>query len=239
MEAAPVTWHALFETLEGLLLLATLALTVVTGALAGGTFWMARRTTQVARATEREVGAIAAQVEIARDQVEIEKNALEATFRPLLVSVPQGYGAKSTGGWIPASEFVATGAYFTIDKLPDGPYRVSIPVRNAGQGIAFVDHAAVEWRRRRYRGQARNAIVPQGDLTYLDVKLPAESGIDSPGEREFPMTAVYTDLGGRTWQTTIDVTWKEAGGWMIAANDVRAFGAPDDQAVRSGHMRED
>jgi hypothetical protein len=50
--AAPLTWHTLLHTTDGVVAVATIALVIVTASLAGGTFYMARRTASLAGLTK-------------------------------------------------------------------------------------------------------------------------------------------------------------------------------------------
>jgi hypothetical protein len=66
-------------------------------------------------------------------QVAVERDSLAAGFRPLLLNVPPGFGARSGGLGAGGS----MGSHHWIDPV-DGGFRVSVPVRNAGLGVAFI-----------------------------------------------------------------------------------------------------
>lgn len=175
----------------------------------------------------------------ARLQVAVEQNALASTFRPLLLHVPFWMELPEGLGFYPAmgeSDFVQVRAQ---GAAPDQQHEISLPVRNVGVGVAFVTGVFVEWKGERHEGRARNGILPPNEMTGLWVTRPYDGDLDSPGEeRAFVMEVVYDDLGGNPWQTRITVGWRDAGRWQTRSLDHRAVGAPDDQAVRSGDMRE-
>jgi hypothetical protein len=89
----PLTWHNLFETVEGLVAVGTLALAAGTVILAWRTSLLARETKQLAGFAQVELSAVLDQTRAMEQQVAIERASLEASFRPLLLTVPAGYGA--------------------------------------------------------------------------------------------------------------------------------------------------
>lgn len=93
--STPLTWHDLFETVEGPVAVAGISAAVVTSFLAGFTWWLARKTAALAETTALEItvsqDALIAvkQAESAEHQASIAQRAMEATFRPVLVNVPR------------------------------------------------------------------------------------------------------------------------------------------------------
>lgn len=96
-----------------------------------------------------------------------------------------------------------------------------------------IEMRSIEW------GRALNAILPPGEVTLLLCTAP-RGAFGSPGEdSRFDVRVTYADLGGHQWETNVRVRWRpQTGGWMVAEIDVRAAGAPDDDAVMSGDMLE-
>jgi hypothetical protein len=88
----PLTWHNLFETVEGLVAVGTLALAAGTVILAWRTSLLARETKQLAGFAQVELSAVLDQTRAMEQQVAIERASLEASFRPLLLTVPAGMG---------------------------------------------------------------------------------------------------------------------------------------------------
>ncbi len=192
-----------------------LALAAATVCLAAGTFWMALETRKLAAHSEREV-------EVAHQQLDVATDALRASIRPWLSELP------------PTAD--------RDDRLPyimedSGEQKISIPLRNVGNGIALIEKGSVKlWPAERVKngiatyqdGEAEAPIVPPGGDTSLDFKLrqrPADqswyelytaSGANVQ-DNEFVVSVRYTDVnGGQPVQAKIHIRHGKVTLWHIA-----------------------
>jgi hypothetical protein len=223
--ATPLTTHDFFESVEGIVALSTIALAVGTAGLAGATMI-------AARAARDEVLAV-------KEQVQVERGVVASTFRPLLVNAPPGYTVRGHPG---DPEIFGLRTLLTV-RDEEGRTRISLPVRNAGVGAAFVQNVTLQWKGQLFEGRAGNAIITtdHSDVTILRIDIPSDATLASPTEeRSFVIRVAYDDLSRASWQSDFNIRWRErSGGWNIANVEYRRLGASDDEAVRSGDMLEE
>jgi hypothetical protein len=252
-----ISFHNLFETVEGLVAIGTIALALATAGLA-------LSTRRVARSTDKEVKAVGEQIELSRQateaverqaasteaQVVVARASVEATFRPVLTNLPLQ--------WQPFAESSVV-EYF---RYPNGPMAsvsgtnrsrvraeeqakyvyLSLPVRNVGSGVAFITGLSLlSGDRSAEASQAANAIVPPQETTRLQFSLLKGDREGEPQAqfRDMTVTVAYRDLGGHGWFSRFDlVRQADSSGWYVSQVFVNVEGAPDSDAVGSGPMFE-
>jgi hypothetical protein len=238
-----VTVHNLFHTVEGLVAVGTIALAFVTGVLAAATLRMASQTKSLAKSTQSEVKTVGEEIELSReslhamrdqaestrDQARFAQMALEATFRPILISVPAYWPNLKIGGKEvfsyengPLVEIDPTRRHSVDYRTSGDSIFVSMLVRNAGPGIAFIKGTTFHWRvLEGVTGTFSNGIVPPGEPARLLFSL-LPDGSDDPLTPEvlanygsFTIWVVYEDLGGHEWRTELDVQRRDDERWVV------------------------
>jgi hypothetical protein len=222
-------WELIFI---GLTALATLV-------LAGATFYLALSTRKTASSTETLasetrslVGLTESEVEAVREDVSVSRATHEGNVRPVLVNVPfgrlrheQGDRARvpGTGEVVPVQD---PGSVIVAEV--SGRLFVSVPLRNAGAGIAFLWNAQfnlagspVKWG-----GHVSTAALPPGEAMRISLSLPTEwpeetsrpEGAPTPvlptldavlDRRLFSVSVHYADLARNKWSTRLNLSLAE------------------------------
>ena len=164
-----------------------------------------RSTGEEAKAVREQSEAVKDQAVAAREEVALSRAALEASRRPVLVSVPLGLYASDTGDSIMRirTDPGAIAFYQSEDRLT-----LSVPLRNAGDGLAFVRGIDIVWPRPDevpgfWIGSASVTVIAPGELTAItnSTALESEELARSALERlqtigVFSIEARYSDIAG-------------------------------------------
>jgi hypothetical protein len=225
--------------------------------LAGATFKLATKTSQLAGSTTREIEIstqtleeVQRQAASAERQVGVSQDTLAATFRPVLLDVTPDWAGFPTGF---VEEFqYDRGPYVTlapanrsrVDFMQgSGRVFVSVPVRNAGEGIAFITTTAVRWSaENETSGKPASASIAPGQVTRIRYSIDEDATLINAVHQYGSISAivVYEDLGGNVWNTRLDLSRGERNpnAWYVAQVFVKRHGADDSEAVGSGVMAE-
>jgi hypothetical protein len=125
-ESMPVTWHSVFDTVEGLVAVGTIMLALGTLGVAVLTRSTAKATKKLADETKNLVAATVGLAEASAQEVEISRHALQAEVKPLIVDWPTEGRAISFKG-----------------SLDEGML-VVVPVCNAG-ATALITGVTMHW----------------------------------------------------------------------------------------------
>jgi hypothetical protein len=220
----PLTWHSLFQTVEGLVAVGTISLAVATAILALVTLKTARRTrdlaketTRLAVLTEQEVKAVADQADAARQEVQLSRLSFQASIKPSLVDVPPGLHFDELRGDQGRVAFGTDG---------EGITRASVSARNVGPGIALVQAVTMHWdeasapdNEATYYGIAARRVIPPGELTTAAFTLPESELKRVKRIRETGKVWIdfdYIDESGTQAETTrLDIEENEHGFWRV------------------------
>jgi hypothetical protein len=164
--------------------------------------------------------------------------AIEADVRPALVAVPAGdFTASRRPDYKVRVPGTATdrpsGDRATIyAQNVDDLVFVSVPLRNAGVGIAFVLPAPTlifQGRHTNVGGEITARHVPPGEFTRALFAIPAggdRPSLDALTTRDgFSVEVEYVDLAGAVWLTRLD--WKPLAApeqWALAGTAIRGIG---------------
>lgn len=148
-------------------------------------------------ATDKTVTAALAQLNLGRDQLRQEQATLAASVRPLIVEVPLGtqvmngrHGSAGTGD---------EGQIWIYQN--DGTIRIVVPIRNVGNGTAFVKRSRLRAgvSQLRFDATTDHEVLPTNELaTITAVVKPEDRGYEVLiGAVEFRVDVLYSDLAGR------------------------------------------
>lgn len=218
---------------------------------------MAKRTADLAGSTAQEIELtrqtaedVRRQTAATEAQVGVGQATLAATFRPVLVSVPQGWDGFGRAGpetirYLNGPEVQIAQQDRWLVNVTESPKHLhfSVPVRNVGDGVAFVVTTALRWTADdAATGMPTNAIVPRGEATRISFSIPKngnQGAVSLLQYGNFSAEVIYGDLGGHLWSTRLDVYRRADGyGWFVTQVFVKASGADDADAVGSGSMYE-
>lgn len=218
-------------SVEGLVALGTLALAAGTSFLALSTRSTARSTERLANETRRLVGLTESEVEAVREDVSVSRATHEGNVRPVLVNVPFGrlrplWGATArvpgTGEVVPA---VDPAEVIVVEV--SGRLFVSVPLRNAGAGIAFLQNTQFDLNDPRvtWLGQVSTAALPPGEAMRISLSLLTEWPEGEPSRRAptpvlptlaaltdrslFSVSVHYSDLAGNVWSSRLNLSLAE------------------------------
>jgi|GEM_PF-2519285 hypothetical protein len=170
--------------------------------LAGATGFLAYSTRSDVRATVRLAN--------------ISQAALDAQVQPVLVDVVLGSGPVGATDFVAYEPGVADGSrviaheVVEVSALGSGHFVCSVPLRNAGAGLAVIteeprlDHPS---RDVDYIGRLTTQIVPRGEQTraYFGPGVPLET----PEDATLIVKVPYTDASGSTDASSSRVVWTE------------------------------
>lgn len=190
-------------------------------ALAVSTLRLAQETRQLSRYTRDEVVAAEAQARAAASQAETARLQLESASRPVLVDVRIDPSAGDEGvSYVGLHRAVNSS---TVDVIATADYlHVSIPIRNVGVGIAFVDRARLRSYDVEWEGRASATVVPPGETARISFSIPHRATryadfhaqIEQSGALELEID--YSDASGRPQpQTRLAYARTDLQGWVI------------------------
>jgi hypothetical protein len=163
-------------------------------------------------ATDKTVSAAVDQLDLGREQLEQERRALLASVRPLLVDVPLGAflrGDRQTGTYGHDQ-----GSVTWIRDLRLQSYRLSVPIRNIGNGPAFIRQTLFATGPTQvFEGKVDRRVLAADELgnALLNVTQaePNHSVMDAAFQQAVGHIAVgvkYSDLSGdQRWQSVLHV----------------------------------
>jgi hypothetical protein len=184
----------------------------------------AREVAAVERQTEtlgEQTAAVRDQAEATKRQVAISSATLEAAARPVLVGIapsPATIGVRETVPYTPGYQQDVEIERIHFEATADMVY-CSIPLRNVGAGVAFVQRASMMVAGY-YDGRVSQPVVAPGELTRARFAVPRRQGDGRPtdineitaesgrGFAEFTIYIVYTGAS-RELVTSTEVTAAE------------------------------
>jgi hypothetical protein len=209
---------------EALVAIGTMLLAVATFILARSTRGLAHNTAEEVQESKRQVDASLKQVEAAQRQAAAAQEALDAAYeqtrlaqltlnaqiRPVLIDVPGLVGVRDTIMYPGREKPIAGDAGFVHVDATDAEVLVSVPLRNAGAGVAMI---------RGLKLTLRTAIGPPSVRITPPNLPPNERGRVSfratPGDaafaplsetirahRDFSVQVGYADLAGQQYTIT-------------------------------------
>jgi hypothetical protein len=208
---------------DALVAIGTLSLAAVTLILAVVTTLVARKTGKLASTTEREVEAVLRHVAIAEMGVSVSREANAGNVRPVLIAVPVGrFGGPTDSVEVPG---LAERIQFNEPATVFFEYRqatlfVSVPFRNEGAGIAFMDSGLLVARDgdHEWPGVLSTTALPPHEIVRVSFGLGPEEAeaVPTSGDGKFSVVARYSDLAGAIWASRLELklagaTWQATG----------------------------
>lgn len=238
------TWHGW----EALVAIGTIALALATAILAFSTRATAARTQELAEETRslgektgREVAAVEAQAAEAQRQVEISRSSLEVGLRPVLVDVPLGVIPEVRVAYVNGQvAVISDGGAVHVTGGPKH-WHTSVPLRNQGNGIAFVRDVRLGFDGGDYRyvGTSDALTLPAGEAMRFKFTMPL---LELQGDDGFPwnppidvasimrlgvftVAVTYSDIPGNVWATRLQVKRDLLSqGWLVASVELESLG---------------
>lgn len=183
--------------------------------VAVGTFALAPATVFLALQARSEAKKVADQATISTEQVRVSRPLSTPRCKPVLIDVAPGWdGAAELINYEPA---YADGAKnvgvdeVDVREMENGHFACSVPLRNAGAGLAFITddprltHPA---RDGDVIGRLTKQAVPPGEQTraYFGPGIP----VDTPEDATLIVKVPYTDASQSTDAAQSKVLWTEA-----------------------------
>ena len=193
---------------------------VATVALGYLTYRLAKGTESMATAVSDQVKASQAQVEASREQAALTREALSGSVRPILAGFPRGIDAHPSDlvVWPDTSPL----------RLDDGGDIVAtadlctVPLRNVGPGIAFVDSYTLEgWGEPHWRRKCSSGVIPSGNKARFTFFSPTRLAPESPKPARVTLVVSYRDVENTGLTTKVDLV-RSTGGVMVV-NRVSLF----------------
>jgi hypothetical protein len=254
-DTAPLTLHNLFGTVEGMVAVGTILLALGTGFLALKTRKLANETRVLAGSTAQEIELarqtaqdIQRQTKAIEGQAEVARDSLAATFRPVLVHVPHDFGGFRTDEVVRyplgfQSALPVNERWIVTTAESEGHLHFGVPVRNVGQGVAFIVAAGMNYEAEEmFGGNPSNAIVPPGETARITFSISAEpensatllDRIKQYGT--FSVLIRYSDLASNFWSTRLDLVSESMSRWYVHQVFVWPGEESESEAVSSGPM---
>ena len=144
-------------------------------ALALATWRLARETRALSRFTQREVAAAEQQASAANEQLAVARESLQASTRPIALDVPEDPSALDET--VLYEEGLSTRVNRTqVDVADaDGYLNVSIPFRNVGAGVAFIDRCQMRTTEYEWEGASTVQALPPGEAARLRFSVPTRA----------------------------------------------------------------
>jgi len=203
-----------------------------------GTFALALATVTLAWQARSEAKKVAQQAGISAEQVEISRAALEAQVRPILIDVAHGSAPSGPAEFVPYESGVPDGGKHVspdavdVDALENGHFICSVPLRNAGAGLAVITddprltHPA---RDADFIGRLKKQVVPPREQTraYFGPGVPLET----PEDATLIVKVPYTDASGSNILWTEATLNKRDDVWRVIQVSIRLDGEDEPLAV--------
>jgi hypothetical protein len=188
-----------------------------------------------AAALDEEAKAMREQTEATKRQAELSAAALEGSARPILVGVPIGLEPEREPVFYSAEYQTAVGrSRVHYEETEDHVY-FSVPLRNVGAGVAFVQTVQLLTGGSDYFGRISKAVIPSRELARArfalalrdragqatDVNAITAQGRGFP---EFTIRIVYAAASSE-FATTSEITFAglPAGDFIVTSNKVYGF----------------
>ena len=185
--------------------------------VAVGTFALALATVFLALQARSEARKVADQATISAEQVRISRAALDAQVQPVLVDLVPGPVNEREYELVPYEPSNPDGNtnvgvnQVDVSALVNGHFVCSVPLRNAGAGLAFITDGprlAHPSRDVDYPGHVTKQTIPSGEQTRA--YFAPGSALDTPNEATLIVKVPYTDASQLTDPTQSRVLWTEA-----------------------------
>lgn len=172
-------------------------------ALAASTWRLARETRSLSKFTAREVAAAERQANAAYEQLQVARASLESSIRPVALDVPED-GSSSNELVTYDAAFSASVNRTHVHVATDRGYlHISVPFRNAGIGIAFVDRCSIRTADRFWEGTTTVQALPPGEVARMRFSVPnrvasyaaIHEGVVESGQ--LTVEIVYSDASAR------------------------------------------
>jgi hypothetical protein len=206
---------------------ASIATAVGTISLGLATFWLGWQTRNVAKTGDAELKLLGRQANAADSQSKAAEAALSASIRPLLLDVPRHTHREILTGPFGRGGLQPVDASVIYAVVSDSEVHLTVPVRNAGQGVALVTAAALtsidaeRVVRPVVTGGTPSAIAPrEEDSVYFDDD-------DGPSNLRH-----LIEVGG---DLVVEVAYSDAAGGQLAAT--RLYLIRSGQVGRSYRVR--
>jgi hypothetical protein len=185
--------------------------------VAVGTFALALATVFLAWQARSEAKKVADQAQTSAEQVRISRVALDAQVQPVLVDVVPGPPPDRRDELIPYEPAFADGAKnvrvddVDVRALENGHFACSVPLRDAGAGLAFITaepRLSHPGRDGELIGRLTKQIVPRGEQTraYFGPGVP----LDTPEDASLIVKVPYTDASESADPSQSRILWTEA-----------------------------
>lgn len=190
-------------------------------ALAASTYYLARETRKLGVFTQREVAAVEQQAKAAAEQVDFLRLGVEASSRPVVVDVREDIDSPienvAYAGWTAKVNATAVDVSTTATHL-----HVSIPVRNVGVGIAFIDSVSIRAESEEWDGTPTVQAIPPSEVSRLRFSVPtaatryASFDADVIQSGALTLEVKYSDASGHVQPVTrLSYVRAEDGAWHV------------------------
>jgi hypothetical protein len=205
--------------------------------VAVGTLALALATVVLAAQARSEAKKVAEQTTISAEQVRVSRAALAAQVQPVLVDVAAGFYHPGESELVPyepnrSDGYENVAAHLVhVGALANGNFVCSVPLRNAGTGLAFITddpRLTHPGRDGDFIGRLTKQAVPPGEQTraYFGPGIP----IDTPGNATLIVKVPYTDASQSADPGQSTIVWTEAfvskrgDGWRVIRVAIRRDG---------------
>ncbi len=140
---------------------------------------------------------------VAAYQAWLTRRAWQSQLQPVLVDVPVGVFVQDEQVGDNVRRYEDAGE---VDVWPgeDGRLEITVPMRNAGAGLALITAVELDWRHAMsWQGAALHTAIPAGEQTRVTFQVPfadqasAIAAIEGIQRDELGVTIVYTDVRGQ------------------------------------------
>jgi hypothetical protein len=212
------------------------AVAIGTALLALATFRLARQARAEAKEVSRQSGILTQHAASTAAQVEVSRAALVAQVRPVLIDVEVGSAGAEELIWYERG----VGRRVRRDEIhvaatEEGNFVCSVPLRNAGLGLAFIkDNPRLKHPARddELIGRLTSQIVPPGERTraFFAPGIPLEM----PAEPSLILRVPYTDASGEVTLWTEAIVQRKDDAWRVAQLSIKVDGEEEPLVTSAG-----
>lgn len=192
-------------------------------ALAAG--WAVRASNRVATATEGQADLARQELKQGEQQLELSRTSLQAGYRPVIVGVPHGRELTATTGRIMQPTSDPGQIVFTHwqDSGQQGPQyehvRISVPVRNVGSGLAFIEQVFFQVQGKEVPGESSDILIAASERLKLTLELSSTHALFAfykTGKAPIQLRLIYSDLSRKQlWENRFMFEHEQDKGYSV------------------------
>jgi hypothetical protein len=184
-----------------------------------------------AHAVGEQVEAVRAQAEATKRQAELSAAAIEASARPILVGLPPDFSTEVENLVYTPGPTIGRIYRSQINYTESEDYvYCSVPLRNVGGGVAFVQSVSLLTGLASYEGRISNPVIPTSEIARVRFSLLL---VDRSGKRTDANAITAADRGFP--QFTVYLVYTGASRDLVTASKVTVAGLPDGAFLVTGN----